>query len=190
MVSGARLLPRRVRPRLRAAVGLLCLALVAGCGQTASETSAPPASSSSTAPGEPTRPTARAGVPVRKIVGLGDSVMGGTACDCEGPIDALATRLEQRPGAERIARVNLGTDGATTTDVADIVESEDWQADVRDADVIVVIVGAGMTYVDLVKPFRGPSGDSDPTPLLADDGDHPNAAGVDAIADALAAKVP
>ena len=116
--------------------------------------------------------------------------MGGTACDCEGPIDALATRLEQRPGAERIARVNLGTDGATTTDVADIVESEDWQADVRDADVIVVIVGAGMTYVDLVKPFRGPSGDSDPTPLLADDGDHPNAAGVDAIADALAAKVP
>lgn len=75
--------------------------------------------------------------------------------------------------------------------MADIVESEDWQADVRDADVIErSAVGAGMTYVDLVKPFRGPSGDGDPTPLLADDGDHPNAAGVDAIADALAAKVP
>ncbi|WP_425307793.1 SGNH/GDSL hydrolase family protein [Ammonicoccus fulvus] len=279
-------------------MGLLCLALVAGCGQAPSEATAPPTptaaatapapspadtpSGSLTAPDEPTRPTGRAGVPVRKIVGLGDSVMGGTGCECEGPVDALATRLEQRPGAERIARVNLGTDGATTADVGDVIESEDWQPDLKDADVIVIIVGAndlteaydawsedpentepvddalaqletslpdllarvktahgakpatylvagywnvfaeasvedvpegyagwsrqvterantvietsatdaGMTYVDLVTPFRGPSGDGDPTPFLADDGDHPNEAGVGVIADALVAKVP
>lgn len=43
------------------------------------------------------------------------------------------------------------------------------------------------TYVDLVTPFRGTSDSDDDTELLADDGDHPNAAGHQAIADALLA---
>ena len=43
--------------------------------------------------------------------------------------------------------------------------------------------------VDLVKPFKG-SGDRDPTPLLADDGDHPNAAGMKAIVAALMKATP
>lgn len=43
---------------------------------------------------------------------------------------------------------------------------------------------AGATYVDLYSSFKG-SGDRDDTPLLADDGDHPNEAGQQVIADAV-----
>jgi len=46
------------------------------------------------------------------------------------------------------------------------------------------------TYVDLVKPFRGGSGRDDDTGLLAGDGDHPNDAGHQAIADALLEATP
>ncbi|MGI5127153.1 SGNH/GDSL hydrolase family protein [Pseudonocardia sp. CA-107938] len=42
-------------------------------------------------------------------------------------------------------------------------------------------------YVDLYTPFKGPDGDVDDTPLLIDDGEHPNQAGHQRIADALAA---
>jgi lysophospholipase L1-like esterase len=44
--------------------------------------------------------------------------------------------------------------------------------------------GAGATCVDLYAPFKGDGGHN-PTALLADDGDHPNAAGHDLIAAAL-----
>jgi len=41
------------------------------------------------------------------------------------------------------------------------------------------------TYVDLYAAFKGADGGDDPTQLLADDGDHPNAAGHRLIAQAL-----
>jgi lysophospholipase L1-like esterase len=44
---------------------------------------------------------------------------------------------------------------------------------------------AGTTYVDLVTPFKGPRGGEDPSDVLADDGDHPNAAGHQLIAQTL-----
>ncbi len=47
---------------------------------------------------------------------------------------------------------------------------------------------AGDTCVDLVAAFKG--GGADPTPLLASDGDHPNAAGVRAIVRELLAATP
>ena len=47
-------------------------------------------------------------------------------------------------------------------------------------------VGAGASCVDLYAPFKG-DGTTDPTPLLADDGDHPDARGHQVIAQALAA---
>lgn len=47
---------------------------------------------------------------------------------------------------------------------------------------------AGDTCVDLVAAFKG--GGADPTPLLAADGDHPNAAGVRAIVHELLAATP
>jgi lysophospholipase L1-like esterase len=42
-------------------------------------------------------------------------------------------------------------------------------------------------YVDLFAPFKGPDGGLDDTSLLIDDGEHPNQAGHQKIADALAA---
>ncbi len=41
------------------------------------------------------------------------------------------------------------------------------------------------TYVDLFAPFKGEDGDLDPTPLLAEDGEHPNQDGHQQIADSL-----
>lgn len=295
MVFGVRLPPGWVRPRRGAAVVFLCVAVLAGCGRasgsgmplpttpvaaTGPATATTPVDSPS--PGAPVTPTAEPATPIRKIVGLGDSVMAGMACDCVGPLDELAARLEQRPGAQQITPVNLGADGATTTDVEKQLNSADGRSAVQGADVVVVIVGAndlndaydawsdapddpeplddslaalevslpkllaqlkavhgpkpatylvagywnvfaeateadapdgyeewsrtatdranviisrsagaaGMTYVDLVAPFRGPTGEDDPTPLLAPDEDHPNAAGVEVLAQALAAKIP
>lgn len=46
--------------------------------------------------------------------------------------------------------------------------------------------GAKATCVDLYAPFKA-DGDQDPTELLADDGDHPNARGTQLIASAVAA---
>ncbi len=48
---------------------------------------------------------------------------------------------------------------------------------------------AGATCVDLYTPFEG-DGRQDPTPLLADDGDHPNADGHALIARTLASATP
>jgi lysophospholipase L1-like esterase len=45
---------------------------------------------------------------------------------------------------------------------------------------------SGAACIDLYAPFKG-NGTSNPTALLADDGDHPDAAGHQVIADALAA---
>jgi len=43
---------------------------------------------------------------------------------------------------------------------------------------------AGARYIDTTAAFKGDTGDRDPTELLTADGDHPNAAGQQAIADA------
>jgi lysophospholipase L1-like esterase len=67
----------------------------------------------------------------------------------------------------------------------------DWSADVTAAandQICTAARTAGDTCVDLVPVFK-PSG-ADPTALLASDGDHPNAAGVQAIVTALLAATP
>ena len=48
---------------------------------------------------------------------------------------------------------------------------------------------SGATYVNLRTAFRGPNGTEDETYLLAPDGDHPNAAGHQRIAAAIAAAI-
>jgi lysophospholipase L1-like esterase len=49
---------------------------------------------------------------------------------------------------------------------------------------------SGARYVPTTPAFKGDDRDQDPTALLAPDGDHPNAAGHQAIADALYAALP
>ena len=50
---------------------------------------------------------------------------------------------------------------------------------------LAAATAAGALYVPTFAAFRGVLGDQDATPLLADDGDHPNAAGHARIAEAL-----
>jgi lysophospholipase L1-like esterase len=67
----------------------------------------------------------------------------------------------------------------------------DWSADVTAAanqQICAAARSAGDVCVDLVPVFK--PGGSDPTPLLAADGDHPNAAGVQATVRALLASTP
>ena len=72
----------------------------------------------------------------------------------------------------------------------------DWSEDVTRAADTQICRAAREHHdrcVDLVRPFKGAfsgSGQNDPTPLLAADGDHPNAAGVGVIVQALMASTP
>ena len=67
----------------------------------------------------------------------------------------------------------------------------DWTTDVTavaNEQICSAARSAGDTCVDLVAAFKG--GGADPTPLLAADGDHPNAAGIRAIVRELLAATP
>ncbi len=57
----------------------------------------------------------------------------------------------------------------------------------RDANAALrsAAVATGATYVSTLTPFKGRDGKQDPTPLLAWDGDHPDAAGHAVIANAF-----
>ena len=103
-----------------------------------------------------------------------------------GRIDVLRA---DRPTAVRVTGYwDVFTDG----DVATQAYGAGFQADSTaltlqvNAVIRSVAQAQGATYVDLFAPFKGPVGDGDPTSLLAADGDHPNQAGHQEIADTLA----
>nr|WP_238338150.1 SGNH/GDSL hydrolase family protein [Pedococcus badiiscoriae] len=124
---------------------------------------------------------------------------GGCDAACQGPaVAAMASRL-----APDLARIKaLGHPGQrveVTTywnvfedgDVADQQRGSgfaDWSHGVTMAANQAICAAAqsfGDICVDLYVPFLSADGTRNPTPLLADDGDHPNAAGHDVIARAL-----
>jgi lysophospholipase L1-like esterase len=130
---------------------------------------------------------------------LGDAFDSWNQGDCDAAcyqpqVDAMGTRLASvlhlvrslRAGQPMTVLVdnywNVFTDGAVAR--ADGGQEQlDWSAEVTTAANHAIENAAsssGDLTVDLVKPFKN-GGDEDPTPLLADDGDHPNAAGVRAI---------
>jgi len=86
---------------------------------------------------------------------------------------------------------NVFRDGQVALDSGGRAE-RDWSVRVTDATNAAICRAArsaGATCVDLLRPFKG-SGGRDPTPLLAADGDHPNAAGVRVIVAALVKATP
>lgn len=273
--------------RSRAAAGALVLLLGAACasptgGARAARTSSRPGTPSPSAPSTTetgsTDPAAR----TLRVVGLGDSVMAGTNCDCAGLAEEYGSALGSRDGAHVLV-TNFGVGGTVTDDLLEDIQSDagtrsaiaaadvvlvtigandllpeldewraegcddacfsgpaarmgqnlskilaavaavqsghratvlvtdywnvftdgavarmaggqqqvDWSADITAAandQICAAARGAGDTCVDLVPVFK-PSG-ADPTPLLASDGDHPNAAGVQAIVSALLTATP
>jgi lysophospholipase L1-like esterase len=258
----------------------MALLLSAACASTATARGTPirtPAGSSAS-------PTtgARSSGRTLSVVGLGDSVMAGTNCDCDGLAEEYGKALQARDG-NHVDVTNLGEGGQVTGDLlqnlqidiptrttiaaADIVlvtigandllpeldewrssgcdescfagpaaqmgrnlseildsinavrsghpgtvlvtdywnvftdgdvarssggqAQVDWSADVTAAanqQICAAARSAGDVCVDLVPVFKADG--SDPTPLLADDGDHPNAAGVQAIVSTLLADTP
>ena len=122
--------------------GMVASAATAGpeTPQPETPTSSPPA------PGPATRlaPTG----PVR-LVGLGDSVMSGTNCDCDGVTDELAESLHATWKVP-VIQANLGDPGATTDDLLeDLTHDRYTIGAVRHADVVVVIIGANDVTDDL-----------------------------------------
>ncbi|MGA8978984.1 MAG: SGNH/GDSL hydrolase family protein, partial [Pedococcus sp.] len=212
------------------------------------------------------------------VVGLGDSVMAGTSCDCQPFLARYATALADRQHLSARSE-NLGRSGLTIPGLGRQLATAVTRRALGSASVVVVTIGANdlvplvdrwhdgacgvacvrdagarlagplesvltrvraelpddaamlvttywnvfedgdvadgdygptfaqwsdavtaeansricaaahrvdATCVDLYAPFNG-AGGKDPTPLLADDGDHPNAAGHALIARALVA---
>lgn len=104
----------------------------AGRTPAATTPTSPPATSS-TSPLAPTR---------TNVVGLGDSVMSGTNCNCDGIVAEYAAALQQRDGG-RVSGTNLGVPGDTTSDLLDHLEHvASYRTAVRNADIVLVTIGA------------------------------------------------
>ncbi|MFT4293780.1 MAG: SGNH/GDSL hydrolase family protein, partial [Micropruina sp.] len=83
------------------------------------------------------------------LVGLGDSVMAGTNCDCDGIVAGLADSL-QSAWKVPVSQVNLGESGATTDDLLDDLTNDPrTMSEVGRADVVLVIIGANDLTDDL-----------------------------------------
>ncbi|MEV7004981.1 SGNH/GDSL hydrolase family protein [Streptosporangium sp. NPDC051022] len=208
---------------------------------------------------------------VRTVVGLGDSVPAGSACDCSSYVSLIGEALADRQGTDVVAD-NLAAAGLTTRGLLEQLDDDSARRTLVSADLTIITIGAndfdsgtvedddcgpgtgmacyrddlvrlradmdavlatvrslqtrpgsrilvtgywnvfadgavaraegdryvansdsltravndtlaasaraaGARYVDLYTPFKGESGSGDDTALLADDGDHPAAAG-------------
>ena len=88
--------------------------------------------------------------PALTVVGLGDSVMAGTACDCSGIAAEYAADWGRRIG-RTVRAVNLGVSGDTTTTLATRLATDDaTRTSLRRADVVLVVEGAN----DLVPQLQ------------------------------------
>jgi lysophospholipase L1-like esterase len=271
------------RPRRVALVAALVAVLLSGCSglAPASVTLSEQGSSSVTVPPAAViHPESR---PSLTVVGLGDSVTAGTACDCEDFVSRFGSLAGRRTG-EAVTADNDGISGLTSAELAAQLQREgSLRQDVRKGDIVLITIGAndlsdalqswaddsacddtcaaaalpevtanieqivstvhalrtgqptqvvvtnywnvfadgavaqnrystgyltwsdhvtrlanaaicaaadhaGALCLDLYQPFKG-DGTSDPTPLLASDGDHPNAKGHQLIAETIAAEL-
>jgi lysophospholipase L1-like esterase len=128
------------RPALVATV-VLVVATVAGLvvaldGHLGDTT---PPTTSATTPAGPL-PTASSGEVT--VVGLGDSVMAGSHCDCSGVTAQYAAALTSRVH-RKVRDVNLGVNGDTTNTLQQRLDtSAVTRDDLRRADLVLVIEGA------------------------------------------------
>ncbi len=123
---------------------MLLAAALAGCALSTGAAVGHPAaraSRASRAPrAVPTRPPLRAYRPTT-VVGLGDSVMAGSACGCAGPVAEYARVVGRRSG-QRVVDINLGRNGATTSTLLSRLHQRGAGRDVMRARVVLVIIGA------------------------------------------------
>lgn len=127
------------------AAGLVAASVLVGC---ASAPRPAPVSPNATTPSPTVASSAPAASPTpttmapTRAVGLGDSIMAGTNCACDGPMAAWADAVERDRGVRPEAR-NLGVAGWTTADLTAFVTTDaDARSALAEADTIVVIIGA------------------------------------------------
>jgi lysophospholipase L1-like esterase len=133
---------------------------------------------------------------------LGRWRAGGCGPGCYGPdVDQMETDLGRvldgidalghHPRVLVTSYWNVFTDGQVARDDERSGYLGWSDAVTREANAAIsrAAVAHGATVVDLYAPFKG-DGRVDPSPLLADDGDHPDAAGTAVIADAVLAAYP
>lgn len=132
-----------------AALALVALVLiVAGCGNTGEHVEAAPVALS--------------------VVGLGDSVMSGTHCDCSGIAQEYGAALGKRQHRS-VDATNLGVGGLTTSGLLRRLGTDtSTRHAVRAASVVLVIIGANDLLPQLKQwtsascgpsCFRGPTED-------------------------------
>ncbi len=84
---------------------------------------------------------ARATAKVGTVVGLGDSVPAGSACDCRPYVSLIGEALEAEQGTPVQSR-NLAVAGLTTQGLLDLLAEDETRSAVSEADLIVITVGA------------------------------------------------
>ncbi|MCW3845486.1 SGNH/GDSL hydrolase family protein, partial [Micromonospora yasonensis] len=90
-----------------------------------------------------------------------------------GPLPVLVLGYWNVDRDGQVARDGTDTNGLADADTATAYVNDALRAAAR---------RSGAIYVATYPEFRGPTGEADPTDLLADDGDHPNARGHEVIA--------
>jgi lysophospholipase L1-like esterase len=87
---------------------------------------------------------------------------------------------------------NVTIDGAVAAHQLDTSERAEADRATRATNDAVAAAAAAthVRYVDTYAAFKGDDGRKDPTALLASDGDHPDQAGHEVIAQALIAALP
>lgn len=122
---------------------LACVLLLAGLTAALTAWSAAPArpGSAATTPATPATPSAAS--PARlTVVGLGDSVTAGSACDCADYVARYAAQVPASAGGPARA-VNLGVGGLTSAQLlADLKGQGPMPLQVAAADVVLVTIGA------------------------------------------------
>jgi lysophospholipase L1-like esterase len=78
---------------------------------------------------------------VRSVVGLGDSVPAGSACDCTDFVRLVAAAVARAQGSGATA-TNLAVGGETSSTLLARLADPATQRAVRDADLVLVTVGA------------------------------------------------
>lgn len=83
-----------------------------------------------------------------EIVGLGDSVPAGTACDCDSYVALVGAELV-RDRADDVVVRNDSIAGYTTWDLLDDLADPDVRAELARADLVIVTIGANDLSADL-----------------------------------------